>query len=109
MNPTFFWALLAIIAIGIVFAITRVIAADKARAKAAVRPTLALANPDDAPTLLSESQRNVALTCRVNGHAYAPFDTGFRCATCGNHVSSSEGDLYGLAKDGRHERRREAR
>jgi hypothetical protein len=38
-------------------------------------------------------------------HAKA-YDTAWRCATCGNHASHLEGELFGLAKDGRHERRR---
>lgn len=52
---------------------------------------------------------DVALSCKVNGHTYGTFDTGWRCAICGNHVSRREGELYGLVEEGRHERRREAR
>lgn len=52
---------------------------------------------------------DVALSCKVSGHTYGPFDTGWRCAICGNHVSRREGELYGLVNDGRHERRRESR
>lgn len=52
---------------------------------------------------------DVALSCKVNGHTYGPFDTGWRCAICGNHVSRREGELYGLVEEGRVERRREAR
>jgi hypothetical protein len=51
----------------------------------------------------------VAETCRSKGHAYQEFDTGWRCATCGNHVPRQEGELYGLVSDGRHERRRSSR
>lgn len=51
----------------------------------------------------------VAETCRSKGHAYQEFDTGWRCATCGNHVPRKEGELYGLVSDGRHERRRSPR
>jgi type II secretory pathway pseudopilin PulG len=51
----------------------------------------------------------VAETCRSKGHAYQEFDTGWRCATCGNHVPRKEGELYGLVSDGRHERRRSGR
>jgi len=51
----------------------------------------------------------VAEACRSKGHAYQEFDTGWRCSTCGNHVSRQEGVLYGLVSDGRHERRRNSR
>jgi type II secretory pathway pseudopilin PulG len=51
----------------------------------------------------------VAETCRSKGHAYQEYDTGWRCATCGNHVPRTEGELYGLVSDGRHERRRSGR
>ena len=51
----------------------------------------------------------VAETCRSKGHAYQEYDTGWRCATCGNHVPRKEGELYGLVSDGRHERRRSGR
>jgi hypothetical protein len=48
-------------------------------------------------------------SCRASGHAYVEYDTGWRCAGCGNHVPRQEGELYGLVSDGRHERRRESR
>jgi hypothetical protein len=51
----------------------------------------------------------VAESCRVSGHAYQEYDTGWRCAGCGNHVPRKEGELYGLVSDGRHERRRRSR
>ncbi|MEO8557044.1 MAG: hypothetical protein ABI474_10265 [Actinomycetota bacterium] len=56
-----------------------------------------------------ENARPVDPECRVNGHVYREFDTGWRCATCGNHVPRRDGELYGLVTDGKHERRREAR
>jgi hypothetical protein len=51
----------------------------------------------------------VAESCRASGHAYQEYDTGWRCAGCGNHVPRTEGELYGLVSDGRHERRRDPR
>lgn len=51
----------------------------------------------------------VPQTCRSSGHAYLEHDTGWRCATCGNHVPRQEGETYGLVSDGRHERRRRSR
>lgn len=56
-----------------------------------------------------ENVRPVDPACRTNGHIYKEFDTGWRCATCGNHVPRKDGELYGLVTDGRRERRREAR
>ena len=56
-----------------------------------------------------EALRAVPSTCRTNGHAYRPHATGYRCSRCGNFISSHEGDLYGLAHEGRVERRREPR
>jgi hypothetical protein len=47
--------------------------------------------------------------CAKYGHKYQTYGTGYRCATCGNYVSSDEGELYGRAEDGRHERRRHPR
>jgi hypothetical protein len=48
-------------------------------------------------------------TCAIGGHAYKSFDTGYRCTRCGNFVSSHEGELYGPAEQGGHDRRREPR
>jgi hypothetical protein len=56
-----------------------------------------------------QALREVPSPCRINGHAYRPYATGYRCSTCGNFVSSHEGELYGLAHEGRVERRREPR
>ena len=53
--------------------------------------------------------RHVSAECRISGHVYKEFDTGWRCAACGNHVARREGEQYGLVTDGKHERRREAR
>ncbi len=86
------WVLLlatAVVAIGIG---AKFLAVRRARARArAVRP------------------RPIDPACRINGHVYQEFDTGWRCATCGNHVARQDGELYGLVTDGRHERRREPR
>lgn len=57
----------------------------------------------------AENARPIDPECRINGHVYREFDTGWRCATCGNHVPRRDGELYGLVTDGKHERRREAR
>ena len=94
MTPAIFWALLAItVTVVIAIGIGMVIAAGKARAEA----------------LRALNVYRIDPMCAVNGHAYAAYDTGWRCATCGNHVSRRDGELYGLAKDGRHERRRKDR
>jgi hypothetical protein len=57
----------------------------------------------------AEPLYEVAKECRMHGHSYGEYDTGWRCATCGNHVAKQPGELYGLVEDGRHERRRHAR
>ena len=57
----------------------------------------------------SPRQHAVATWCAAHGHAYGAFDTGWRCATCGNHVPRRDGERYGLAMDGRTERRRQGR
>lgn len=98
MTLTIFWALLAAIvaaAIAIGIGVGKFIAAGKARAEAVRK--------------LTEPVRHIDQTCATNGHAYGAYDTGWRCATCGNHVARRDGELYGLAKDGHHERRRQAR
>jgi hypothetical protein len=92
MTPVIFWALLAV-TVAVVIGIAKFIAAGKARAEA----------------LRARNVHRIDPTCAVNGHAYLAYDTGWRCATCGNHVSGRDGELYGLAKNGRHERRRRAR
>jgi hypothetical protein len=85
------WILLAVCAAVAIAALM----VGKARAKASHAP--------------SETLRPINQECAAGGHAYQPFGTGYRCATCGNHVSSSEGELYGRAEDGRQDRRREPR
>lgn len=92
MTPTIVWTLLAVI---VVVGIATFILVGKTRAKAR--------------HALSEHVRPINQECAVGGHAYQIFGTGYRCATCGNHVSSSEGELYGRVEDGRQERRREPR
>jgi hypothetical protein len=92
MTPTIFWTLLAVTgAIGIATSV----AVGKSRAKAR--------------RALNARVRHIDQACAAGGHSYQVYDTGYRCATCGNHVSSREGELYGRAEDGRHERRREPR
>ncbi|MHB8275817.1 MAG: hypothetical protein ACYDC9_13825 [Dermatophilaceae bacterium] len=92
MTATIFWVLLAVIVI-VAIAIIIAIAASKARAKA----------------LSAQKVHRIDQECASNGHAYVIEGTGWRCATCGNHVSRKEGELYGLTEDGRIERRREPR
>jgi hypothetical protein len=97
VTPTILWALLAVtVAAGI----ATFVAIAKARAKA-----LRALNE----RALNERVRHIDQSCAAGGHNYQAYDTGYRCATCGNHVSSHEGELYGRAEDGRHERRREPR
>jgi tRNA(Ile2) C34 agmatinyltransferase TiaS len=92
MTPAILWALLAV-TVAVVIGIGKFIAARMARAEA----------------LRALNVHRIDPICAVNGHAYRADGTGWRCATCGNHVSGREGELYGLAKEGRHERRRNSR
>jgi hypothetical protein len=96
MTPMVFWALVVVtVIVGI--GIGAFIAAGKAKAKA------------EALRALNQSLRAVPEACRVNGHVYKEYDTGWRCVTCGNFVPRREGELYGLVTDSRHERRRHPR
>jgi hypothetical protein len=90
MTPVMIWGLVAVIGIGI--GIGRFIAVRKAEAEARRAQEAAL--------------RAVPVSCRARGHAYQQYGAGYRCATCGNYVSSREGESYGLAKEGRIDRRR---
>jgi hypothetical protein len=92
MTPTIVRTLLAV---AVVVGIAILILVGRRRAKAR--------------KALSEHVRPINKECAAGGHAYQIFGTGYRCATCGNHVSSAEGELYGRAEDGRQERRREPR
>ena len=92
VNPTILWALFAVT--GAILVATS-IAVGRARGKAR--------------RAIKEPVRPVHDECAKHGHKYQPFGTGYRCATCGNHVSSDEGALYGRAEDGRRERRRHPR
>jgi len=93
-SPIFWAVILVTVVVAIAIAVAKLIAVRKAKAEA-VRALADL--------------RPVAAECRVNGHVYKEYDTGWRCATCGNHVPRRDGELYGLVTDGKHERRREAR
>lgn len=100
MSTAIVWALVAVIvvicvAIGVAIAIARSVSARKIREATA--------------RALIQSLRAVPTECRAGGHAYAEFDTGWRCATCGNFVPRRDGELYGLVEEGRHERRRHPR
>jgi hypothetical protein len=92
MTPAIFWAPLAV-TLAIVIGVGKFIAVRKARAEA----------------LRALNVHHIDPLCATNGHTYQAYDTGWRCATCGNHVSSRDGEIYGLAKDGRQERRRKDR
>lgn len=94
MTPTIMWAVLAataVLATGIGIAVA--VAAGKARAAAAG----------------ARGVRPIHQECAGGGHTYRIHETGWRCATCGNHISRVEGELYGRAEDGRIDRRRETR
>jgi hypothetical protein len=104
MTPSIVLALLAatvIVGIGVGF--TKLTAA--ARGRSGLAGAGEVGSPDEAQAV-DGSTYEVALSCRIGGHAYLPYDTGWRCATCGNHVARGEGELYGPAGEGRHERRR---
>ena len=89
VNPTILWALFA--ATGAIVIATS-IAIGRARAKAR--------------RAFKEPVRPIHDECAAYGHKYQPYGAGYRCATCGHHVSSAEGELYGRAEEGRTERRR---
>jgi hypothetical protein len=98
MTSTIFWVLLAVtvaVCIGIGIGIRELLSARAAQ-------DASLPAPDT-------DVHGVAKLCRSNGHAYRAYEAGWRCARCGNHVSSREGEQYGLAKEGRVERRRQQR
>ena len=92
MTPTTLVAVLAVSVVVAGIAIIRSAAARKSRA-----------------ALGAKEVRRVDQACASGGHKYAAHETGWRCVVCGNHVSRQEGELYGLAEDGRVERRREPR
>ena len=94
MTPVMIWALVAVIVI-IGIGVGRFMAVRKAEAEARREQEAAL--------------RAVPASCRTSGHAYQQYGAGYRCATCGNYVSSREGESYGLAKEGRIDRRRHPR
>jgi hypothetical protein len=95
-TPWVIWALGAVVVVLAVVALVAV--------RGASRNKTAVAGAERGDAVFA-----VAETCRSKGHAYQEFDTGWRCATCGNHVPRQEGELYGLVSDGRHERRRSGR
>lgn len=94
MTAATFWMLISVTA-GVCIGIGRFIAAREARAEAL--------------SALNQAVRAVPLLCRANGHAYGEYDTGWRCATCGEFLPRRDRELYGLVTDGRHERRRHPR
>ena len=63
----------------------------------------------EAQKALERTLREVPLSCRSSGHSYVQFATGYQCSKCGNFVSTREGELYGMAHEGRVDRRRDPR
>lgn len=92
-NPTIWALLLVTLTVGI----GKFLAVRKAKTETEAR------------NALNRSLRVVPLACRTKGHAYLQRANGWRCATCGNYVSPHEGELYGLVREGRIERRRHPR
>lgn len=86
------WALLAVAAVVLGIALTTSVAVRRARAKAPPKQV-----------------HRIDQTCSAGGHAYGVHNAGWRCVTCGNYVSSVDGELYGPTEDGRVERRRRPR
>jgi len=72
-------------------------------------PSPSLAGKAQTKALRAQNVRRINPVRASHGHAYKVFNTRWRCATCGSYVSRRDGELYGLAKDGRHERRRRPR
>lgn len=105
------WVLVALLAVAAAVVVVRLSAGGSGRAK--TRRALARVAPEPLVEPVSvdghEPVYVVPQACRSSGHAYLEHDTGWRCATCGNHVARQEGELYGLVSDGRHERRRRSR
>jgi sugar (pentulose or hexulose) kinase len=92
MTPHALGAFLVIAAVVVVIALATSVVLRRVRAKASPKQVY-----------------RIHQTCSSAGHAYVAFNAGWRCATCGNHVSRMEGELYGPAEDGRVERRRDPR
>jgi hypothetical protein len=107
MTAAIFWALLVVVvAVGI--GIVAFIAGGKNQASRGTSP-VRIEEPIAAPRAPNAPVHPIDHTCALGGHAYKSFDTGYRCTRCGNFVTSREGELYGPAEQGRHDRRREAR
>ena len=110
MTSAVYWALLVVVvAVGIgvvaLFAGGRN-QANRASSPLRVEPNAVLVEPNAPDHTIDHP---IDHTCALGGHAYRPFDTGYRCTRCGNFVTSREGELYGPAEQGRHDRRREPR
>ena len=88
-----FWALVVVVGSGLCIGALILLGKAKARAKRAAEASL----------------RQVPQTCRSRGHSYQQYAAGYRCAVCGNYVSSHEGELYGVSHEGRVDRRRDLR
>jgi hypothetical protein len=103
---TILWALLAVILVIVIGIGIRIAVSRSSRSSRSSGEGKAPAKAVGKPT---ERVHRIDNSCVVNGHGYVAYDTGWRCATCGNHVSTRDGEKYGLAKDGLHERRRNPR
>lgn len=91
MTPTTWTLLVVLVAMGIGFGTFMAVRGAKRKAAGAL------------------DKRTVATPCASNGHAYRAYDTGWRCAECGNHVPRIDGEVYGPTEEGLRERRRESR
>ena len=89
MTPTILWPLVTITGAVATYVAVRI---KRARARGS-----------------KDRSRPIHEVCAGRGHQYQTYGTGYRCNRCGNHVSATEGALYGRTEDGRQERRREPR
>jgi hypothetical protein len=108
MTSAIFWTLLVVVVVAVGIGMVAFIASGKTRAHRGASPRRT-EEPNAALRAPNAPVHPIDHTCAIGGHAYKSFDTGYRCTRCGNFVSSREGELYGPAEKGRHDRRREPR
>jgi hypothetical protein len=114
MTSAVFWALLVVV-VGVGIGMVAFFAggrnqANRGTGPLSVEPNTPLLEPSAPVHPIDHTiDHPIDHTCALGGHAYRPFDTGYRCTRCGNFVASHEGELYGPAEQGRHDRRREPR